>query len=59
LPDLEAVPSPPASWPDDVMPDETEGIVIGHARDAGDWFAVQFPEEEPLGFDPIEALDVV
>ena len=41
------------------MPDETEGIVIGHARDAGDWFAVQFPEEEPLGIDPIEALDVV
>jgi hypothetical protein len=30
-PDLEAVPPPPESGPDDVMPDETEGIVIGHA----------------------------
>ena len=41
------------------MPEETEGIVIGHARDAGDRFAVQFPEEEPLGIDPVEAPDVV
>jgi hypothetical protein len=58
-PYLEAVPPPPESGSDNVMPDETERIVIGHARNTRDGFSVQFPEEEPLGIGPVETLDVV
>lgn len=59
LPKLIAQTSSPIFWKDDEKTQKSEGNIVLHQRNAADWFAVNFCNEESIVIGFVKSVGIV